>query len=337
MERPNFTPGSNESRATPTPCFMVGNVPVYGRLILSPMDGLSDRPFRSLMRRLGSAMSYSEFINTVDILYGTPHIEERLSFYEFEHPKVIQIFDDDPERMLRAALKVRLRNPDIIDINLGCSAKTVTHRGAGAALLKTPQKIAQIMSSLSRSLDIPVTAKIRLGWDDETRNYLEVARILQDNGAALVAVHGRTKKQGYTGQADWDAIAAVKQALTIPVIANGDVRTQADIRAIFDRTGCDAVMIGRGAMDNPWIFSGLDRSQVPAQQVLQTMSLHLEEMIIFYGPERGVMLFRKYAKRILAPLNIEPERMTRLMTENRSEAVLGEITYLVSQYSIIGA
>ncbi len=162
-----------------TIAFRVREVPVYGRLVLAPMDGLSDRPFRSLTRRLGSAMSYSEFINTVDILYGTPHIEKKLSFYPYEHPIVIQIFDDDPERMLRGALKVRQRNPDILDVNLGCSAKTVTHRGAGAALLKTPEKIAQIISSLVKHLDIPVTAKIRLGWM-MTAAILQIAHILED-------------------------------------------------------------------------------------------------------------------------------------------------------------
>jgi nifR3 family TIM-barrel protein len=299
----------------PDIAFRVREVPVYGRLVLAPMDGLSDRPFRSLTRRLGSAMSYSEFINTVDILYGTPHIEKKLSFYPYEHPIVIQIFDDDPERMLRGALKVRQRNPDILDVNLGCSAKTVTHRGAGAALLKTPDKIAQIISSLVKHLDIPVTAKIRLGWDDDSRNYLQIAHILEDNGAALIAVHGRTKKQGYTGQADWDAIAAVKQAVHIPVLANGDVRTQDDIRLIFDRTGCDGVMIGRGAMDNPWIFSGRDRHEIPDQEVLNTMLFHLDEMVAFYGEERGPVLFRKYAKRILMATQISQDQLTRLLTE----------------------
>ncbi len=305
-----------------TPTFWVRDIPIYGDLILSPMDGYSDLPFRAVARRLGSAMSYTEFINAIDVVYGHPHLERKLSYLESERPVVYQIFDDDPDRLVQAALKLRPRNPDIIDINMGCSAKTVSGRGAGAGLLRTPEKIAQIFSRLTRELDIPVTGKIRLGWDDTSRNYLDTARIIEENGGQLIAVHGRTKKQGYTGSADWDAIAEVRQAVSIPVIANGDVKTVADIERIKAHTGCKAVMIARAAIGNPWIFSRLDREQVPPDMLRDTMLQHLETMLDFYGAEHGLVFFRKYAARYLTPYQLPPDLRQTLFTSERKEEFL---------------
>lgn len=297
-----------------SPTFWVRDIPVYGDVILSPMDGYSDLPFRALARSLGSAMSYTEFINAIDVVYGHPHLEPRLQFQDSERPMVFQIFDDDPDRLVKAAIKLRPRNPDIIDINMGCSAKTVSGRGAGAGLLRTPEKIAQIFRRLTHELDIPITGKIRLGWDDDSRNYLDIARIIEDNGGALIAVHGRTKKQGYTGEADWDAIAEVRQAVSVPVIANGDVKTVEDIARIKTHTGCDAVMIARAAIGNPWIFSRLNRDQVPPDILRQTMLQHLEAMLNFYGPVYGLVFFRKFAARYLSPYKLPDDLRRTLMT-----------------------
>lgn len=305
-----------------TPTFWVRNIPIYGDLILSPMDGYSDMPFRALARRLGSAMSYTEFINAIDVIYGHPHLEQKLTYQEAERPIVYQIFDDEPERLIQAARKLRPRNPDIIDINMGCSARTVSGRGAGAGLLRTPEKIAEIFRRLSSEMDIPITGKIRLGWDDDTRNYRDIARIIEDNGGQMLAVHGRTKKQGYTGSADWDAIAEVRQTVSIPVVANGDVRTVADIDRIKAHTGCSAVMIARAAIGNPWIFSRLDREAVPPEILRGTMLEHLETMRSFYGPERGLVLFRKYAARYLTPYRLEGDLRESLMTSERQEDFL---------------
>jgi len=296
------------------PSFSVRDIPVYGDLVLAPMDGYSDQPFRSLSRSLGSAMSYTEFINAMEVLHGHPHLASRLAFLEQERPVVYQIFDSEPARLLEAALRLQSHRPDIIDINMGCSARTVSARGAGAGLLRDPHKVGQIVSSLSRSLGIPVTAKIRLGWDDTDRNYLAVAQEIEENGGALIAVHGRTKAQAYLGAADWDAIADIKQAVSIPVIANGDVRTVADIDRIRTHTQCDAVMIGRAAISNPWIFSRLDREQVSEAVVRQTMLRHLEGMLSFYGEPRGLVLFRKYASRYLSPLGLSSDQRKRLLT-----------------------
>jgi nifR3 family TIM-barrel protein len=294
--------------------FLIRHIPIAGDLILAPMDGYSDLPFRSICRELGSALSYTEFVNALDILQGHPYIHEKLAFLPAERPVVFQLFDNDPDRLLEVALRLQDRRPDVIDINLGCSARTVSGRGAGAGLLKTPAKIAAIFQKLTRALDVPVTAKMRLGWDESSRNYLDVARILEDHGAAAVAVHGRTRQQAYRGQADWDAIAAVRQAVSIPVIANGDVCTVADIERIKAHTGCPAVMIGRGAIGNPWIFSRLERDQVPVETVRQTLIRHLERMLAFYGPRHGLVWFRKHAKRYLAPYALPRPIVDQLMT-----------------------
>lgn len=313
--------------------FWIRNVPVYGDVVLAPMDGYSDLPFRATAREAGSAMSYTEFINAIDVVYTHPHLEQRLAFLESERPVVYQIFDNDVERLVKAALILRRRAPDIIDINMGCSAKTVSGRGAGAGLLRDPQKIAQIFKTLSRELDIPVTGKIRLGWDDESRNYLEVARIIEDNGGQLIAVHGRTKKQGYGGEADWDAIAAVKQAVKVPVIGNGDVRRVADIARMKTHTGCDAVMIGRAAIANPWIFSRLDREQVGPELLRKTMITHLERMTGFYGEDLGLVMFRKFANRYLAPFGLETETRRTLLTRSQPAEFLSLLEEILAQYA----
>ena len=295
------------------PAFRIGPIPVGGPLILAPMDGVTDLPFRVLIRRLGSAMSYTEFVNAKDVIYWHAHLDERLKFLEEERPVAIQIYDDNPDRLVKAALILEKLRPDIIDVNMGCPAKTVSNRGAGAGLLKQPKKVAEIIQRLVASLSVPVTAKIRLGWDDQSRNYMEIAHIVEDCGASLLAVHGRTRMQNYTGLADWDAIAEIKQALHIPVIGNGDVASVADIQRIVQHTGCDGVMIGRGALANPWIFSGLDRGQVNPELVYQTMMDHLSTSLEFYGP-RGLILFRKFAKRYLKPYAIDADAMENLMT-----------------------
>ena len=282
----------------PQPDFFIGSLPIYGDAILAPMDGYSDWPFRSLCRSLGSAMSYTEFVKAEDIVHLFRRVRAKLTYDERERPVTFQIYGEDVDLMLEAALIVQDLGPDVIDINMGCPAKTVVHRGCGVGLMRSPEKIARIFSTLSAKLSVPLTGKMRLGWDD-CLSYLEVARILEENGAALIAVHGRTKNQGYTGQANWDAIAEVKSLVKIPVIGNGDIRRVADIQRMKAHTGCDAVMIGRGAIANPWIFSGLDRENVSPGQVRETMRQHLEKNVAFYGEEDGERLFRKHAMHYL--------------------------------------
>jgi len=302
---------------TGSPVFNVGPLPVYGDLVLSPMAGFSDLPFRSLCRELGSAMSYTEFVNAIDVVQGNPYVAQRTAYTPEERPVVFQLFDSDPDRLLEAALRLQELGPDVVDINMGCSVRRVSGRGAGAGLLRAPLKIARIFRKLSRALEVPVTGKIRLGWDDDCRNYRLIARVIEENGGALVAVHGRTKAQGYGGKADWDAIAEIKADLSIPVLGNGDVRTVADLERLKAYTNCDGVLVGRGAIGNPWIFSRMDRQQVTPQQVRQTMLRHLERMLSFYGGERGLVLFRKHLSRYLSPAPLTKEQRQRLLTCER--------------------
>jgi tRNA-dihydrouridine synthase B len=296
---PATSPPSSIPLPEPSPTFHVGGVPVFGDAILAPMDGYSDWPFRSICRELGSAMSYTEFIKAEYVLQGFKHVNAKLFYDESERPVVFQLYGDDPDEMLKAALLVQERGPDIIDINMGCPAKSVARRGAGVGLMRTPLKVAHIFKKLSATLKVPVTGKIRLGWED-CRSYKLIARIVEENGGALLAIHGRTKEQAYKGQADWDAIAEIRSTVKIPVIGNGDVKLVSDIERMKKYTGCDAVMIGRGATENPWIFSRIDRDQVSPEQVRQIVRKHLERNIRFYGSEDGQRLFRKHAVQYLS-------------------------------------
>lgn len=296
----------NESGLTPAPRanFYVREIPVYGDMILAPMDGYSDLPYRLICHELGSAMSYTEFTNADGILQKrwSDSIAQKLKFDAAEKIKTIQIYGHDPERLVDAAKRVEEAGPDIVDLNMGCYVKDIAERGAGSGMLRFPERIARYFARVSRELRVPVTGKIRLGWDDDSRNYLTVAKILQDNGASLIAVHARTKTQAYHGNADWDAIAEIKQAVTIPVIGNGDVKTVADITRIKAHTRCDGVMIGRGAIGNPWIFSGRDREAVSLDERVVLLRRHLALNLEFYGPRGGLILFRKHAARYVTGL-----------------------------------
>lgn len=297
------------------PTFRVGQIPVHGDAILAPMDGFSDWPFRSICRSLGSAMSYNEFTRAEFILNGFEHIAARFAYDEEERPFVIQVYGDDPDLMIAAALKVQEKRPDIIDINMGCPARTVANRGAGVGLMRTPLKVARIFQKLSHLLDVPVTGKIRLGWEDN-RTYRLIARIVEENGGALIAVHGRTQEQGYSGDANWDAIAEVKASVKIPVIGNGDVKKVADISRMKAYTGCEAVMIGRAAIGNPWIFARQDREQVTPGMIREMVHLHLERNMQFYGEHKGLILFRKHAMRYLALQRLPRVNRTRIILQN---------------------
>lgn len=285
----------------PKPTFHVGDVPVYGDVILAPMAGYSDVPYRALCRAYGSAMNYTEFV-PVEGLIGKKRDNRfwrRLDRKTDERPVVFQIFGNDAKKMLEAALRIQERGPDIIDINMGCSTRRVSGRGAGAGMMPQPALVAETFQLLTSNLDVPVTGKIRLGWDDDQRNFAEIARIMEDNGAALIAMHARTKVQKYGGRADWDAIAQLRSVVSVPVLGNGDVRTPADIQAIKDRTGCDAVLIGRAAIGNPWIFARRDKAALSHGEILDGVRLHAREMVDYYGEKYGLTLFRKHLKQYL--------------------------------------
>ena len=308
----------------------IGNVTISGDLILAPMDGVTDYPFRGLCRKLGSAMCITEFINALDVIENNPRYPKRLVFDSTHHPYSVQILGNQPERMLEAAIQIVDRvQPDLLDINLGCQSKNVTSRGAGAALMKTPETIARIFQLMTHRFNIPITGKIRLGWDNDSLNYLEVAKIIEENGGAMVAVHGRTRKQAYKGSARWEPIAQIKDRLQIPVVGNGDVVSVADIDAIKAQTGCDAVLIGRAAVRNPWIFQRLDREKVSISLLQQTLHSHLDEMISFYG-ERGVITFRKYLKAYLSPFDLLKDSLHTLLISKDADFVHQQIDEITS-------
>ncbi len=288
----------------PRASFFVREIPIYGDAILAPMDGFSDLPFRLICRELGSAMSYTEFTNADGILQKKlpDSVAHRLKFDPFENPMTFQIYHQDPDRLVDAAKRVLELGPHIVDLNMGCYVKDIAERGAGSGMLRFPERIAHYFSRASKELPIPVTGKIRLGWDDNSRNYLTNAKILEDNGASLIAIHARTKAQAYHGCADWDAIAQVKQTVKIPVLGNGDVKTVADIARIRAYTKCDGVLIGRAAIGNPWIFSRRDRDDVSLAERIVLLRRHLTLNLDFYGQRGGLILFRKHAVKYISGL-----------------------------------
>lgn len=310
--------------------FMIQNVLIPGRFLLAPMDGFTDSPFRIICKKHGSALSTSEFINGIDIANGHPHLKYKTYFQNVERPFSYQIFDDDPARLFNSACKLAELHPDIIDVNIGCSAKNVSNRGAGAGLLKHPDKIKQIACDLVANLPVPVTAKIRLGWDENTRNYLEVVRILEDCGISAITVHARTRKQGYGGIADWDAIAEVKAAVSIPVIGNGDVNSTLDALKMITHTNCDAVMVGRASLGNPWIFEGRNRKDIPADKLLEVLSEHLNAMTELYSDRIGTILFRKHLVRYLAAYLNTSEIRQHIFSIENPEILITEIRNILT-------
>ncbi|NQS91245.1 MAG: tRNA-dihydrouridine synthase family protein [Chloroflexi bacterium] len=305
----------------------IKNIHVQGDLILAPMDGYSSWPFRSLCRELGSAISYTEFVKAGDVLVRPHYIQDKLYFTEKERPVFFQLYGHDLEMILAAALILQESEPDAIDINLGCPNRSITSRGAGAGLMRTPIKVARIFKQLSQTLDVPVTGKIRLGWQS-CQNQLLIARIIEEYGGSLLAVHGRTKEQGHQGEPNLLAVAEIKKALSIPVIGNGGITQVSDIQNMVELTGCDGVMIGRAAMKNPWIFSGLDREEISPHQVKKHLLEHLERSLSFYGKEVGLVLFRKFTAGYLAPYDLDRETRRELLTEtdaNKFIQLVGDV------------
>ena len=308
-----------------SPTLMIGSVPIHGDLILAPMAGYSDVPFRSLCRAFGSALSYTPLLPDDAVVYAPRHAARNAAFSDDERPVAMQLLAKEEPRLLAAAHKLMAQRPDIIDLNAGCPVRKVAGKGRGAALLLEPERLGRLAAALVQALPVPVTVKIRLGWDDASRNYLEVARVLEESGVAAIAVHGRTREQGFSGCADWAAIAEVRASVGIPVIANGDVRTVADIDAIKAATGCQAVMIGRGAVGNPWIFRRRDVETVPPEERAAVMRQHLAAMVAFYGEQIGVTLFRKHAVRYVQALDEAAAVRRRLVTPETEAEMLNAI------------
>ncbi len=318
------------------PTFWVRDVSIYGDVILAPMAGYSDVPHRAICRAYGSSMNYTEFVACEELIGKSKRAWSLLDYTQEDRPMVFQIFGNDPHKILQAAQMIEEKSPDIIDINMGCSTRRVSGRGAGVGMMPKPEVIAETFALLTKHLTVPVTGKIRLGWDDN-KNYLEIGRVLEDNGAALVAMHGRTKEQKYKGQANWDALAELKQVVNVPVIGNGDIQKAADIDAMLNYTNCDAVMIGRGAIGNPWIFARQERDQLPFHEITHAIRLHLHEMLDYHG-RRGLILFRKHLKRYLKdlpPTDAICSEMVVAESTAEFEALLADVEIQFGSYSVI--
>ena len=232
----------------------IGGIETENNIFLAPMAGVTDKPFRRICKKYGAGMVYSEMISAKALHYKDKKTHELMSLAADEHPCAVQIFGSEPEIMAEAAENVFLSGADVLDINMGCPTPKIVNNGDGSALMKNTELIGKIVKAVSGVSKLPVTVKIRKGWDDESVNAVDAAKIAEENGAAAIAVHGRTRKAFYSGKADWDIIKEVKNAVNIPVIGNGDIRSAYDAKNMFDYTGCDAVMIGRGAQGNPFIF-----------------------------------------------------------------------------------
>jgi len=233
----------------------IGKIELVNPIILAPMAGVTDLPFRLLAKEMGCGLVYSEMVSDKGLIYENKHTKKLLAIDEQERPVALQIFGSDPDSMAKAAHIVAAAGADIIDINMGCPTLKIVKNGEGSALMRNPSLAYRIMAAVVKSAgSVPVTIKFRKGWDEQSVNAVEFARLAEQAGAAAVSVHGRTREQFYSGQADWSIIRQVKQAVAIPVIGNGDIRTPQDAKRILNETGCDGIMIGRGAQGNPWIF-----------------------------------------------------------------------------------
>lgn len=315
----------------------IGTLKLNSSLILSPMAGVSDLPFRLINRKFGCELAFNEMINARSLSYKSKKTKFMLSTSSQDRPLGIQLLGCEPDFIQRALDILKEYEFDLLDFNAACPAKKVTRRGEGAALLKDPKKLNKLLKILVKNSKTPVTAKIRLGWDKNSINAKEAALYAQDAGINGLFIHGRTKQQDYSGKVDYKTIKTVKDALEIPVIASGDLFSAQLAKKMFDETGCDGLAIARGALGNPWIFKEIQEFLVTGKiiprpetgEIIKILLLHLDLCIDFYGERIGVVIFRKFISwytkgfRKIRPLR---EKISRTKTKEEIIAFVSQIS-----------
>lgn len=280
----------------------IGNVELRNQTVLAPMAGVTDLPFRLLCHEQGAGLLSMEMVSAKAISFHNKNTESLMEIDEKEHPIALQLFGSDPDLISEVAKRIEERPFDILDINMGCPVPKVVNNGEGSALMKNPKLIGEIVEKTVKAIKKPVTIKIRKGFNDSLINAVEIAKIAEQSGAAAIAVHGRTREQYYSGKADWDIIRQVKEAVKIPVIGNGDVTSPEMAKAMLEQTGCDGVMIGRGAKGNPWIFrqivhyleTGEKLEKPDIEEVKQMMMRHARMQMEYKGGFTGIREMRKH-------------------------------------------
>lgn len=280
----------------------IKNVEINGIVGLAPMAGVADKAFREICKEMGASYVVSEMVSSKGVSYKNERSTELMEISEIEHPCAVQLFGNEPETMAVAAKTAMQFNPDILDINMGCPAPKISRNGCGCALMKTPKLCGEIVKAVVEAVDVPVTIKIRKGYDDETLTALEVARYCVDNGASAITIHGRTAKQMYKPYADWEIIAKLKSEFDVPVLGNGDVVSGKTAKQMLEQTGCDMVMVGRASLGNPWIFKQINEyiynnKEIPmptADERLQVLQKHIKKICEYKGEKIGMKEARKH-------------------------------------------
>ncbi|WP_018249537.1 tRNA dihydrouridine synthase DusB [Orenia marismortui] len=282
---------------------LIGDLELDNPVILAPMAGVTDLPYRKIVKKMGCGLVCTEMVSANGLIHNNRRTEEMLEIDTEERPVSLQIFGNDPEVMAKAAKIVEsVSQPEIIDLNVGCPTPKIVKNGYGSALMKEPRLLAQIVKSMVEAVNTPVTIKIRTGWDQDNINAVEIAKIAENNGAQAIAVHGRTRSQFYSGKADWSIIADVKRSVSIPVIGNGDIFSPEDAIKMIDETGCDGIMIGRGAQGNPWIFKRTAHylktgELLPLPKSSEKIDIaieHLDNLVDYKGEYVAVREMRKH-------------------------------------------
>lgn len=283
----------------------IGNVEIKNQVVLAPMAGISNTAYRQIIKEMGAGLIYAEMVSDKALVYGSEKTFDLLKMSDMERPIAQQIFGSDVDSFVKAAKLVEDKmHPDIIDINMGCPVPKVAIKSqAGSALLKNPDKIKEIVSAVVNAVSVPVTVKIRSGWDANNVNAVEVAKVIEEAGASAITVHGRTRAQGYSGNADWNIIKQVKEMVSIPVIGNGDVTSAEKAKEMLDFTGCDAVMIGRGVLGNPWLIkecvsyleSGIIPPKPSAREKIEMLKRHYQLLVDSTSEKQAILEIRTHA------------------------------------------